>query len=181
MTSCFFWRIDMVIIRAASSFMTNLDSGRCHRQSNPSRGSVQVERPAPSPARGFPEGRRCAPWSMGLRGALKAPSSWGAGESEVSLASGATAIRCHPALTDPERLPLNTTVFIRAERRVMGSAGRPEGMQRGTRQRVPLAKMCGTTTHILRGYREANRTVQQPGLAETVQMEARTVHHAPFF
>jgi hypothetical protein len=93
---------------------------------------------SPSPARGYrvatdligiqpahgwswvSRGARQPFWSMGLRGAPKAPPSWGAGESEVSLASGATAIRCHPALTDPERLPLNTTVFIWAERRVTG-------------------------------------------------------------
>lgn len=85
----------------------------------------------------------------GVEGSAKAPSSWGAGESEVSLASGATAIRCHPALTDPEIAPEYDSIHL-GRVKGLGKRRTAGGDATGHAQRVPLAKMCGTTTHILR-------------------------------
>ena len=87
---------------------------------------------------------------LGSKGHEQAPRHGGVGERGGSLTGGAAARRLRGI---KRRLRLYD-----AEGSMPVARHEPEGMQRGTRQRVPLAKMCGHTTHILRSTKVTQGT-----------------------
>ena len=108
-------------------------------------------------ADGWPLGRVWVPrgknalWSMGPWGARKLPGhgiAKGEGTLPCEWCNGDTV---HPVLTDLRNQSGNhTLVCIVAGKQVMGKHRTAGGDATGNAQRVPLAKLCGTTTHSLR-------------------------------